>query len=81
MISCLNNKYYTFFEPFNFINPDSEDKLKTFDTILNKKNVLLKTFIDRDNYPYQSFDNVEKYWNWFYSFFDKIIVLERKETF
>lgn len=75
---CLNKQYYTFFEPFNFINADSEDKLKTFDTILNKKNVLLKTFIDRDNYPYQSFDNVEKYWNWFYSFFDKIIVLERK---
>jgi len=79
---CLNKQnkqYYTFFEPFNFINPDSEDKLKTFDTILNKKNVLLKTFIDTDNYPYQSFDNVEKYWNWFYSFFDKIIVLERKD--
>ena len=36
-----------FLYTFNFINPDSEDKLKTFDTILNKKNVLLKTFIDQ----------------------------------
>jgi hypothetical protein len=78
---CLtkeHKKYYTFFEPFNFINPDREDKLKTFDNIINKKNVLLKTFIDSHNYPYDSFKNVEDYWEWFYSFFDKIIVLERK---
>jgi hypothetical protein len=71
-------QYNTFFEPFNFINPNRNDKLKTIDGIINKKNVLLKTFIDRDNYPYESFNSVEEYWNWFYSFFDKIIVLERK---
>jgi hypothetical protein len=79
---CLtkeHKKYNTFFEPFNFINPDRDDKLKTYDTITNKKNVLLKTFIDSDNYPYESFKNVEEYWDWFYSFFDKIIVLERKD--
>jgi hypothetical protein len=78
---CLikeRKKYYTFFEPFNFINPDREDKLKTFDNIINKKNILLKTFIDSHNYPHDSFKNVEDYWEWFYSFFDKIIVLERK---
>lgn len=78
---CLLNehkKYNTFFEPFNFINPDRNDKLKTIDEITNKKNVLIKTFIDKDNYPYESFNGIEEYWNWFYSFFDKIIVLERK---
>jgi len=78
---CLlneNKKYNTFFEPFNFINPNRNDKLKTIDEIVNKKNILLKTFIDVDNYPYESFNNMEEYWNWFYSFFDKIIVLERK---
>jgi hypothetical protein len=79
---CLtkeHKQYNTFFEPFNFINPDRDDKLKTYDTITNKKNVLLKTFLDSDNYPYKSFKNVEEYWDWFYSFFDKIIVLERKD--
>lgn len=78
---CLikeRKKYYTFFEPFNFINPDRVDKIKNINDILNKKDVLLKTFIDKDNYPYESFNNVEDYWVWFYSFFDKIIVLERK---
>ena len=71
-------KYYTFFEPFNFINIDRDDKHKTINDIINKKNILIKTFIDKDNYPYESFKNVEDYWKWFYSFFDKIIVLERK---
>jgi hypothetical protein len=79
---CLlneNKKYNNFFEPFNFKNPNRDDKLKTIDEIVNKKNVLLKTFIDADNYPYESFNNIEEYWNWFYAFFDKIIVLERKD--
>ena len=78
---CLikeRKKYYTFFEPFNFINPNRDDKIKNISEILSKKDVLLKTFIDKDNYPYESFNNVEEYWEWFYSFFDKIIVLERK---
>jgi hypothetical protein len=81
---CLareRKKYDSFFEPFNFINPDREDtynQLKTIDEIINKKNILIKTFIDSDNYPYESFKSVEDYWEWFYSFFDKIIVLERK---
>jgi hypothetical protein len=78
---CLTKegkKYNSLFEPFNFLNPDRDDKFKTIDKIVNKKNILIKTFIDRDNYPYESFKNVEDYWQWFYSFFDKIIVLERK---
>jgi len=81
---CLDKerkKYDSFFEPFNFVNPNRDDtynQLKSIDEIINKKNILIKTFIDSDNYPYESFKNVEDYWEWFYSFFDKIIVLERK---
>ena len=78
---CLlaeNKKYKLFFEPFNFINPDRDDKHKTIDKIVNQENLVLKTFIDNDNFPYESFQNVDEYWNWFYSFFDKVIVLERK---
>ena len=78
---CLINerkKYNIFFEPFNFHNIAAPNQLKTIDEIINKKNILIKTFIDSDNYPYESFKSVEDYWEWFYSFFDKIIVLERK---
>jgi hypothetical protein len=81
---CLareRKKYDSFFEPFNFANPNRDDtynQLKSINEIINKKNILIKTFIDSDNYPYESFKSVEDYWKWFYSFFDKIIVLERK---
>ena len=78
---CLNSmreKYYVFFEPFNFNNTDKETKYKNINDIIDKNNILVKTFIDRDNYPYESFNNVDEYWDWFFSFFDKVIVLERK---
>ena len=48
--------------------PSEENKKQS-----EELNVLLKTFLDSDNYPYKSFKNVEEYWDWFYSFFDKII--------
>lgn len=73
-----HKKYNLFFEPFNYINPNREDKEKTINNIINKENVLLKTFIDRDNYPIDSFENFDDYIKWVYSFFDKIIILERK---
>ena len=79
--SCLareRKKYDSFFEPFNFHNIGAPNQLKTIDEIINKKNILLKTFVDENNYPYESFNNIEQYWEWVYSFFDKIIVLERK---
>jgi hypothetical protein len=82
-ISCCqlgnNEKYKLFFEPFNFINPDRNDKHKNINKIINQENIILKTFIDKDNFPYESFKNVGEYWDWFYSFFDKVIVLERKD--
>lgn len=73
-----NKKYSLFFEPFNYVNVDKDNKLKKIDDIVNKDNVLLKTFIDRDNFPYETFKNIDEYWDWFYTFFDKIIVLERE---
>lgn len=82
LINCqlINSKkkYVTLFEPFNFNNIDKDKKYKKIDFLLDKPNILMKTFIDEDNYPYESFDNMEEYWKWFYSFFDKVIVLERK---
>ncbi len=78
---CLlfeNKKHSLFFEPFNYRNLDKEKKIKRIDEIVNKQNVLVKTFIDRDNFPHESFKDVEEYWDWFYTFFDKVIVLERE---
>lgn len=80
--SCLTNekkKYKLFFEPFNYVNPDRDDKIKKIDSFYNQENVLLKTFIDENNYPYESFKNNEDYWDWFFKYFNKIIVLERED--
>jgi hypothetical protein len=81
LINCSllsqGKKYSLFFEPFNYRNVDKNNKIKKIDDIINKENILLKTFIDRDNFPYESFKDVNEYWDWFYTFFDKIIVLER----
>lgn len=78
---CLINekkKYKLFFEPFNYVNPDRDDKIKKIEPFYNQENVLLKTFIDENNYPYESFKNSKDYWGWFFTYFDKIIVLERE---
>jgi hypothetical protein len=81
LINCCllsqGKKYSLFFEPFNYRNVDKNNKIKKIDDIVNKENILLKTFIDRDNFPYESFKDVNDYWDWFYTFFDKVIVLER----
>lgn len=82
-INCIlqsqKKNFSLFFEPFNYGNLDKEIKLKTIDNIVSQKNVLLKTFIDRDNYPYESFNTNEEYWEWFYGYFDRVIVLERED--
>ena len=79
---CLINerkKYNIFFEPFNFHNIAAPNQLKTIDEIINKKNILIKTFIDSDNYPYESFKSVEDYWEWFYSFFKAAFITTYNE--
>jgi hypothetical protein len=78
---CLtseNKKFDVMFEPFNFRTSDSENKHKNIDKIIDKKNILIKTFLDDDGYPYESFNNYDDYLKWLQTFFDKIILLERE---
>jgi hypothetical protein len=83
LINCLLTKekknHKLFFEPFNYLNIDKESKPKTIEEFINTNDVLVKTFIDRDNYPYESFECFEDYLVWVYSYFDKIIILERED--
>ncbi len=78
---CLiseNKKFDVMFEPFNFKASDIENKHKNLDKIIDKKNILIKTFLDDDGYPFESFNNYDDYLNWLQTFFDKIILLERE---
>lgn len=79
---CLiseNKKFQSFFEPFNFRSSDIENKHKNLDKIIDKKNLLIKTFLDSSDYPYESFNSYNDYLEWVQIFFDKIILLERKD--
>lgn len=68
--------YKMFIEPFNmelYDNFNSITQLSEFENIL-VKNLFL---IGNDEYPKDSFKNVYEYLDWCYTFFDKIILLDR----
>lgn len=81
-INCVFNKskinYASFFEPFNYNGLDKTIQIKNITNIETHKNIIIKTFIDEDNYPYESFNNFNEYLDWCFKFFDKIILLERE---
>ncbi len=75
-ISVFN--YKMFIEPFNSILDTSIDSINP---LLKYENILVKNLflIGNDEYPKDSFKDIFEYLNWCYSFFDKIIILDRKD--
>ena len=80
-------EYTLFIEPFNsnFYTTYKNDGFD-FDTYLpleNFENLLVKSLVLYENieYPIKSFTNTELYLNWCITFFDKIIILDRKDKF
>lgn len=45
----------------------------------NQSNLLIKTFVSTDQIPLEFTDNYKDYWEWFMGYFDKIILLDRKD--
>jgi len=72
------SNHTTLIEPFNY---EFNQYLKKIDSILNVENILIKNLflIGIDDYPIDSFKNVYEYLDWCYTFFDKIIILDRKD--
>jgi hypothetical protein len=71
-------------EPFNKASPTYINEIKNNDTIsyLTKfDNVLIKSLflIGVDEYPTKSFNNIFEYFEWCYGYFDKIIIIDRKD--
>ena len=71
--------YKMVIEPFN--NSLYFDGNNTIETLLQYENILVKNLflVGNDEYPKESFDNVYEYFNWCYSYFDKIVILDRKD--
>jgi hypothetical protein len=65
-------------EPFNNywrekINIQTYD----IDFFENKKNIFIKTFVSKNQKPVSLLDNEDDYWDWFFNYFEKIILLDR----
>lgn len=74
----ISKQYISISEPFNSDWRISAG-LKTYDINFfnNKNNILIKTFVTKSQLPNLFLNNEEGYWNWFFNYFDKIILLDR----
>lgn len=75
--------YKMFIEPYALLNHnDYSDKFdcETTDLLLGYDNIIIKNLIlvGYDEYPTKTFNNVYEYLEWCSNFFDKIIILDRK---
>jgi hypothetical protein len=73
------SNYQMVIEPFNnsmYFKGDSN-----IETLLQYENILVKNLflLGHEEYPTKSFNNIYEYLTWCYSYFDKIIILDRRD--
>jgi hypothetical protein len=70
--------YRMFIEPFNQL---LDKEIDSIEPLLEYDNILVKNLflIGNDEYPKESFNSVFEYLNWCYFYFDKIIILDRRD--
>jgi hypothetical protein len=73
-----NSDYVCVTEPFNNKWRDYMGHKKFMQSdFINKTNIFIKTFVNQ--IPIDVVNENEEYWNWFITYFDKIILLDRKD--
>jgi hypothetical protein len=78
------SNYQMVIEPFNqnlYPNKKYDEDRDTILYVTKYNNVLVKSLflLGYEEYPIKSFNNIYEYLNWCYSYFDKIIVIDRKD--
>jgi hypothetical protein len=70
--------YRMFIEPFNQL---LDNEIDSIEPLLEYDNILVKNLflLGNDEYPKESFNSVFEYLNWCYFYFDKIIILDRRD--
>lgn len=65
-------------EPFNNYWREKIGK-QTYDIDFfeNKQNIFIKTFVSKNQKPKSLLENEDGYWEWFFNYFEKIILLDR----
>lgn len=72
--------YICLSEPFNYeLRNKNNQSVYELDTLNRYSNIVIKTFVDETHIPNQYKNNLDGYWNWILSYFDKIILLDRKD--
>lgn len=75
------SNYKMIIEPFNKVVHPNNRLINTLYCTNESDSILIKNLflIGNDEYPIESFNNVYEYFDWCYSYFDKIIALDRKD--
>jgi LPS sulfotransferase NodH len=79
-----SSNYKMFIEPYNQTLYEKREYDQDRDTILlltKFDNILVKNLflLGHEEYPIKSFNDIYKYLEWCYSYFDKIIILDRRD--
>lgn len=74
----IKKQYICHSEPFNNYWREKIN-IKTYDVdyFENKQDVFIKTFVSGTQKPKSLLGNEEGYWNWFFGYFEKVILLDR----
>jgi hypothetical protein len=72
----IKEDYISISEPFTYYF--KVRKYSNPDIFKDKHNVFIKTFIGDKHIPKFFKNDVDLYWNWFFNYFEKIIILDRK---
>ena len=71
--------YLCHIEPFNqYLHEKLNRNGYESDFYEDKNNVFIKTFLSDVHRPTNLIGNDEEYWDWFFKYFEKIIILDRK---
>jgi hypothetical protein len=75
------SNYKMVIEPFNQIIHPNNKRINTIQCDNESDSILIKNLflVENNEYPIESFNNVYEYFDWCYSYFDKIIILDRKD--
>jgi hypothetical protein len=75
------SNYKMVIEPFNQIIHPNNKRINAIQCDNESDSILIKNLflVENNEYPIESFNNVYEYFDWCYSYFDKIIILDRKD--
>lgn len=76
------NNYLCHIEPFNqFLNEKIGRTVYDTNFYKDKSNIFIKTFLNDIHRPKDFIKKDNDYWDWFFGYFEKVILLDRKNKF